>query len=75
MGLVTGYKLAVWCGECFGVDPEGCFNGKTRIYPYVFTMSDASWMALRELLDHHQNDGCCVPMGRVVEVLDESKTG
>lgn len=32
---ITGYKVKVWCSDCFGIDSYGCFGGS-----YIYISDD-----------------------------------
>lgn len=35
---MSGYRYVVWCHDCWGIDPEGCFDGGTHT-----SEGDAMW--------------------------------
>jgi hypothetical protein len=64
------YKYSIWCEECLGVDPNGCFHGKAFVVSERFNTSDEAEAALEKNI---RESLACVPSGQVFHVELEGK--
>jgi len=48
---IVGYKYRLWCPDCYGQDPDGCFGGGTELseetYHTIDEADDAGWERTR----------------------------
>jgi hypothetical protein len=49
---VSAYRVRIWCHDCFGEDPMGCFGGEDELLEDVYETQEAAEAAGDEACDN-----------------------